>query len=87
MSNDIKTQVVVLGAGPGGYSAAFRAADLGIDTTTKIIDNLTKTSSRKALKDGEIAVGAKFRDSYSKLLEVYDELLSSVAVTMIVATP
>ena len=28
MSN-IETQVVVLGAGPGGYSAAFRAADLG----------------------------------------------------------
>ena len=26
MSNEIKTQVVVLGAGPGGYSAAFRAA-------------------------------------------------------------
>ena len=26
---DIKTQVVVLGSGPGGYSAAFRAADLG----------------------------------------------------------
>ena len=31
MSNDIKTQVVVLGSGPGGYSAAFRAADLGLD--------------------------------------------------------
>jgi dihydrolipoamide dehydrogenase len=26
---DIETEVVVLGAGPGGYSAAFRAADLG----------------------------------------------------------
>ncbi len=26
---DIETQVVVLGSGPGGYSAAFRAADLG----------------------------------------------------------
>ena len=25
----IKTEVVVLGSGPGGYSAAFRAADLG----------------------------------------------------------
>ncbi|WP_298774628.1 dihydrolipoyl dehydrogenase [uncultured Shewanella sp.] len=32
MSNEIKTQVVVLGAGPGGYSAAFRAADLGLET-------------------------------------------------------
>ena len=26
---DLKTQVVILGSGPGGYSAAFRAADLG----------------------------------------------------------
>ncbi len=26
----IQTQVVVLGSGPGGYSAAFRAADLGL---------------------------------------------------------
>ncbi|GLP97456.1 dihydrolipoyl dehydrogenase [Paraferrimonas sedimenticola] len=32
MSQSIKTQVVVLGAGPAGYSAAFRAADLGLDT-------------------------------------------------------
>ncbi len=28
---DIHGQVVVLGAGPGGYSAAFRAADLGLN--------------------------------------------------------
>lgn len=28
-SSDINTQVVVLGSGPGGYTAAFRAADLG----------------------------------------------------------
>jgi dihydrolipoamide dehydrogenase len=28
-SQDIRTQVAVLGAGPGGYTAAFRAADLG----------------------------------------------------------
>lgn len=28
-SNDIETEIVVLGAGPGGYTAAFRAADLG----------------------------------------------------------
>ncbi|EWH08660.1 dihydrolipoamide dehydrogenase [Catenovulum agarivorans DS-2] len=31
--SDIKTQVVVLGSGPGGYSAAFRAADLGLEVT------------------------------------------------------
>lgn len=29
---DIHAQVVVLGSGPGGYSAAFRAADLGLET-------------------------------------------------------
>ena len=28
-SADMETEVVVLGAGPGGYTAAFRAADLG----------------------------------------------------------
>ncbi len=32
MSNVINTNLVVLGSGPGGYSAAFRAADLGIET-------------------------------------------------------
>lgn len=29
-SNDIQCQVMVLGSGPGGYTAAFRAADLGL---------------------------------------------------------
>jgi dihydrolipoamide dehydrogenase len=29
---DITTEMLVLGAGPGGYSAAFRAADLGMKT-------------------------------------------------------
>ena len=29
-SNNISTHVVVLGSGPGGYTAAFRAADLGL---------------------------------------------------------
>ena len=29
---DIECHTVVLGAGPGGYTAAFRAADLGLDT-------------------------------------------------------
>ncbi|HEY8085208.1 MAG TPA: dihydrolipoyl dehydrogenase [Methylophilaceae bacterium] len=28
-TSDIQTEVLVLGAGPGGYTAAFRAADLG----------------------------------------------------------
>jgi dihydrolipoamide dehydrogenase len=29
MSNELQTELVVLGSGPGGYTAAFRAADLG----------------------------------------------------------
>ena len=29
---DIECRLLVLGAGPGGYTAAFRAADLGLDT-------------------------------------------------------
>jgi dihydrolipoamide dehydrogenase len=29
---DLTCQMVVLGSGPGGYTAAFRAADLGLDT-------------------------------------------------------
>ncbi|MEM6935296.1 MAG: biotin/lipoyl-containing protein, partial [Pseudomonadota bacterium] len=29
---DVQAQVVVLGSGPGGYTAAFRAADLGLET-------------------------------------------------------
>ena len=28
-----KTQVAVIGGGPGGYAAAFRAADLGLSVT------------------------------------------------------
>ncbi len=31
-SADLACQMLVLGAGPGGYSAAFRAADLGMNT-------------------------------------------------------
>ncbi len=31
--SDRSTQVIVLGSGPGGYTAAFRAADLGLKVT------------------------------------------------------
>ncbi len=31
-TTDMECDLLVLGAGPGGYSAAFRAADLGLDT-------------------------------------------------------
>lgn len=33
MAEETRTQVVVLGAGPGGYTAAFAAADLGLAVT------------------------------------------------------
>jgi dihydrolipoamide dehydrogenase len=33
MSQTEQTQLVVIGGGPGGYAAAFLAADLGIETT------------------------------------------------------
>ncbi|AWH90564.1 dihydrolipoyl dehydrogenase [Buchnera aphidicola (Melanaphis sacchari)] len=33
MYQEIKTEVVVIGSGPAGYSAAFRCSDLGLDTT------------------------------------------------------
>ena len=33
MSENTATRLAVLGAGPGGYAAAFRAADLGMDVT------------------------------------------------------
>ena len=29
---DIECQMLVIGSGPGGYAAAFRAADLGLQT-------------------------------------------------------
>ncbi|MBW2411004.1 MAG: FAD-dependent oxidoreductase, partial [Deltaproteobacteria bacterium] len=28
-----ETELLVIGSGPGGYAAAFRAADLGLDVT------------------------------------------------------
>jgi dihydrolipoamide dehydrogenase len=33
------TEVLVIGAGPGGYAAAFRAADLGMDVTMVDMEN------------------------------------------------
>ena len=32
-NNILQTQLAVIGSGPGGYTAAFRAADLGINVT------------------------------------------------------
>ncbi|MFT8229601.1 MAG: dihydrolipoyl dehydrogenase [Enterobacterales bacterium] len=38
--NEVNTQIVVIGGGPGGYSSAFRCADLGFKTV--IIENYNK---------------------------------------------
>ena len=38
MTESGKTQVAVIGGGPGGYAAAFRAADLGLDVTLIDLD-------------------------------------------------
>ncbi|RAP33316.1 dihydrolipoyl dehydrogenase [Candidatus Marinamargulisbacteria bacterium SCGC AG-410-N11] len=40
MLTRIKTDIVVLGAGPGGYAAAFYAADMGRDVLLVEMDNL-----------------------------------------------
>ena len=33
MNNITHAQIIIIGAGPGGYAAAFRAADLGMEVT------------------------------------------------------
>ncbi len=38
MTDSNHTQVAVIGGGPGGYAAAFRAADLGLDVTLIDLD-------------------------------------------------
>ena len=37
-TNNHTTQVAVIGGGPGGYAAAFMAADLGLDVTLIDLD-------------------------------------------------
>ena len=32
-ASDVHKELVVIGSGPGGYTAAFRAADLGMKVT------------------------------------------------------
>ena len=33
MNNNLNKKIVVIGSGPGGYTAAFRASDLGCNVT------------------------------------------------------
>src|SRR5215467_9487117 len=43
MAEAIKTKVLVVGGGPGGYIAAIRAGQLGLDTTLVEADRLGGT--------------------------------------------
>ena len=43
---DVECDVVVLGAGPGGYTAAFRAADLGLKTV--LVERYAERSAASA---------------------------------------
>ena len=57
MSNQIKTQVVVIGAGPAGYSAAFRCADLGLETV--LVERYgTLGEIRRELRGGSLGLCA-----------------------------
>ncbi len=49
-------------------------ADVGVDTTRKIIDNLTAHASRKELKDAEALYG-KLREEMSDILAKVDKPL------------
>ncbi|MGY3869288.1 signal recognition particle-docking protein FtsY [Aeromonas crassostreae] len=50
-------------------------ADLGVDTTTRIIDNLTQHASRKQLKDGEALYGLLKQDMGEMLAKVEQPLV------------
>jgi dihydrolipoamide dehydrogenase len=44
-----ETDVLVIGGGPGGYAAAFRAADLGLDVT--MVDTADRPGSGSRLEE------------------------------------
>ena len=43
-----ETQVAVIGSGPGGYAAAFHAADLGLEVT--MVDTEPRGSSMISMR-------------------------------------
>ncbi len=69
---DIQCQLVVLGAGPGGYTAAFRGADLGLDVV--LVERYAKLGgvclnvgcipSKTLLHAAEVIVEAKHAAAY-----------------------
>ncbi|MEM9301950.1 MAG: dihydrolipoyl dehydrogenase [Pseudomonadota bacterium] len=66
-ADEVSAQVVVLGSGPGGYTAAFRAADLGLDTVLVeryaslggVCLNVGCIPSKALLHTAEIITGAE----------------------------
>lgn len=79
MSKRIKTQVVVLGAGPAGYSAAFRAADLGLD--------ITLVERRKTLGGVCLNVGCIPSKALLHIAKVMDEAKSLAAQGIVFDKP
>jgi dihydrolipoamide dehydrogenase len=71
-ASEVQTELLVIGAGPGGYSAAFRAADLGrkvclVDrrsTLGGVCLNAGCIPSKALLHIGKIISDAKSLDSY-----------------------
>src|ERR687898_527797 len=47
---DVQAEVLVLGAGPGGYSAAFRAADLGKSVVKRLTNGLAGLAKQRKVK-------------------------------------
>lgn len=64
MSETIKTKVLVVGGGPGGYVAAIRAGQLGLDTVLVEADRLGGTCLIRGCIPSKalIHVAAKFED-------------------------
>jgi dihydrolipoamide dehydrogenase len=69
---DIECRLLVLGAGPGGYTAAFRAADLGLDTVLVeryeslggVCLNVGCIPSKALLHAAEVLVEAKHAEDF-----------------------
>ncbi len=69
---DIECGLLVLGAGPGGYTAAFRAADLGLDTVLVerydalggVCLNVGCIPSKALLHAAEVLVEAKHAEDF-----------------------
>ncbi|NIH40957.1 MAG: dihydrolipoyl dehydrogenase [Buchnera aphidicola (Periphyllus aceris)] len=76
MNNIINTDLVVIGGGPAGYSAAFRASDLGVKT---LIVEKYSVLGGVCLNVG--CIPSKALLHFSKVLQEYREFLKLQVVT------